>query len=86
MARYLIESTHTPEECLRSLDEILAQGQQELARYDFGCMDNDHTCYAIMEGGSKSAVQERVPTFLRRKTRVVELSKFTPEQIKSFHG
>ena len=85
MARYLIESPHTKEECLQALDEVLAQGPETLARYDFGCMAGDHTGWATVEAGSESEAQNPVPGFLRSKARVVELTKFTPDQIKSFH-
>lgn len=86
MARYLIQSPHTPEECLQTLDECLAQGPEQLAKYDWGCMDDDHTCYGVIEAGSKATVESLVPSSLRHKARIVELAKFTPEQIKSFHG
>lgn len=85
MARYLIESPHTPEECLRALNEVLALGSEELARYDWGCGDGDHTSYAVVQAGSKAAVEATIPAFLRPRARIVELSKYTPEQIRSFH-
>jgi hypothetical protein len=65
MARYLIESPHTSEECLRALDEILARDPGMLAKYDFGCMSGDHTGYVIVEAGSESEARENVPSFLR---------------------
>ena len=85
MARYLIESPHTTEECLSALDEILVRGPGALAKYDFGCMSGDHTGYVIVEAGSESEARENVPSFLRGKARIVKVDKFTPEQIKSFH-
>jgi len=36
MSKYLIESRHTPEECLRALDEILAQGADQIIPRDEG--------------------------------------------------
>lgn len=85
MARYLVESRHTPEGCLRALDEVLAQGPDELARYDWGCANGDHTGYATIEAGSRTAVEAAIPEFLRYKAQIVELNKFTPEQIRAFH-
>ncbi len=85
MARYLIESPHTPEECLQHLDEVLARGPDELAAYDWGCMVGDHTAWTVLEVDGKAAAQDRIPPFLRPKARVVELNKFTPEQVRSFH-
>ena len=34
MAKYLIESLHTEEECLKALDETLAKGTDLLAKFD----------------------------------------------------
>lgn len=85
MAKYLVESRHTPEDCLRALDEVLARGPNELAGYDWGCADGEHTGYATVEAGSRAAVEATIPEFLRHTTRVVALNTFTPEQIRAFH-
>jgi hypothetical protein len=85
MDRYHIESPHTPQECLRALDEILAKGPTALAGYEWGCMDGDHTGYSIVEAKSNAEAAETVPPFLRGKARVVKLNRFTPEQIREFH-
>lgn len=85
MARYLIESPHTKEECLRALDEVLAKGPDVLARYDFGCMAGDHTGWATVEAQSDAAAGEFVPGFLRGKARIVMVGKYTPEQIRAAH-
>ena len=85
MERYFVESPHTPEECLRALDEILAKGPGNLAKYEWGCMAGDHTGYAIVEAPHESEVKETIPNFLRGKARVVKLNKFAPEQIREFH-
>lgn len=85
MPRYLIQSPHTEEECLRVLDWIAAQGAHHLANYDFGCMTDDHTGYVIVETPSEQDARYCVPPFTRNKARLVELHKFTAEEIKSFH-
>lgn len=85
MERYFVESPHTPQECLRALDEIMEKGPGVLARYEWGCMAGDHTGYATVEAGSEQEVRKTIPSFLAGKTRVVKLNKFTPEQIREFH-
>jgi hypothetical protein len=85
MAKYLIESPHTKEECLQVLDDTLALGSGVLAQYQFGCMDGDHTSWAIVEAGSKEEALRMVPALVRSKARIVALNTFTPEQIRSFH-
>jgi hypothetical protein len=85
MARYLITSPHTKEECLRALDEELVKGIDILGKFDYGCMAGDHTGYAIVDVNSKNDALNFVPTFLQSKARIVEIGKVTPEMIKSFH-
>lgn len=85
MGRYFVESPHTPQECLRALDEILEKGDDALARYEWGCMTGDHTGYAIVEAGNELEARESIPEFLAGKARVVKLNRFTPEQIREFH-
>jgi hypothetical protein len=85
MARYIIESPHTKEECLRALDEELEKGKDILGKFDYGCKAGDHTAYAIVDANSKNDALKLVPTFLQNKARVVEVDKITPEMIRSFH-
>ncbi|HBR17991.1 MAG: hypothetical protein A3G39_09185 [Deltaproteobacteria bacterium RIFCSPLOWO2_12_FULL_43_16] len=83
--RYLLESPHTKEECLRELDEVLAEGQNVLNKFNWGCSAGNHTGYAIVDAADEAEVLNMVPSFLRRKARAIRLEKFTPEQIKSLH-
>ena len=85
MAKYLIESPHTEEECLQALDETLGKGSDLLAKFDWGCTSGEHTGWAVVEAGNESAARNMVPAFVRSKARIVKVDKFTPQQIKSFH-
>jgi hypothetical protein len=86
MTRYMIQSPHKPEECLKALDEELAKGKDILDKIEFGCKAGDHTGYAIVDAPTKNdALNRYVPSFLQNRARVVEVGKFTPEMIKSFH-
>lgn len=85
MERFLVASPHTPEECLRALDEILAKGADTLAGYEWGCMAGDHTGYAILDARNESEAKEIIPEFLQGKARIVKLATFTPDQIREFH-
>ncbi|MBI5562999.1 MAG: hypothetical protein HY894_09160 [Deltaproteobacteria bacterium] len=85
MSRYLIQSSHAKEECLKALDEVLAKGASALNKFEWGCVAGDHTGYAIVDVENEGKARELVPAFLRGKARVVQLGKFSPEQIRSFH-
>ena len=47
MTKYLVESPHTAEECLKALDDLLAMGADVLEKYDFGGMADVHTGWVI---------------------------------------
>ena len=81
---YLIESKHTEAECLNVLD-ILEQNPQLLDRCYMACMSGNHTGWATVEADDESKARNMLPTDLRVNAKVTEVSKFTPEQIRSFH-
>ncbi len=89
MARYFIQASHSPAECLQGLDEILAQGPDVLSAYDFACAVGDHsnhTCQTTIEAANEAAARRTIPSLIRDRARIVEVGKFTPEQIRSFHA
>jgi hypothetical protein len=85
MKRYLIETPHNAEECLKALDEQLVKGPDVLEKFDYGCMAGDHTGYAVIDANTREDALKIVPTFLLGKSKIVEVGKFTPEMIRSFH-
>lgn len=85
MSKYLIESAHTKEECLKALDDTLAKGPEVLAKYRFGCMAGDHRGWAIVDAQDENTARNLIPQSLQAKTKVVELQEFTPDQIRAYH-
>ena len=84
MDRYLIETPHTHEECVQLLDQILAMGY--LHNFDWGCMDGDHSGWAIIEAESRDQASLAVPAMVRLKARIVKIHKFTGEDVEGFHS
>ncbi len=84
--KYMIETPHTKEECLRALDEELDKGPEILKKFNYGCMAGDHTGYALVDVKDEAEARKLVPGFLIGKARIVEVTSFTPEVIKSFHA
>jgi hypothetical protein len=82
---YLVESKHTPEQCLAALDAMSASAPKMLSTINWGCMSGDHTGYAFVNAPSESAVREMLPESLRASAHIVKVDKFTVAQIKSFH-
>jgi hypothetical protein len=83
MPSFLIQSPHTPEDCVKALDYVLAAGY--LTHFQWGCKAGDHTGYVILDAKDKNEALMVVPTFGRGSARVVELTQFTPEQISAMH-
>src|SRR5713226_7522729 len=84
-SRYLVISPHTPEECLKALDEVSAMGPATLKMYDFGCKAGDHTGYYMINATSEQEALSKVPASIRDKARAVKVSKFTADEIKKLH-
>jgi hypothetical protein len=84
--RFMIIAPHTAEQCLAALDEFAGHAPKLLAKMDFGCKAGDHTGYAIVHAENADAARNMLPETLRASAKVVELNKFTIDQIKSFHA
>ena len=85
MARYLVELPHTKEDCLEALDSVVAYSHSLMDRIDWGCGGDVHTGWLMIEAQDANAAKMMVPTNIRDTARAVQLNKFTPEQVKSFH-
>ena len=85
MTKYVVESTHTPEECLEALDEMLEKGEDVLKKFAFGCKSGEHTGWAYVDADSEREAMEIVPEPLQNKARAHQVSKYTPEEIRAAH-
>ena len=86
MTRYLIEAPHTKEECLRNLDQTLAKGPDILEKFYFGCHSGEHTAWAIVDAENRSDAEKLLSdVVIRRRARIVEVGKSTPQEIRAMH-
>ena len=84
MAKFVIESPHTDEECLKALEEMAEMGL--IDKYVFGCKFGEHNAWAYVEADSaEEAVEDNVPSFLTDEAIAHEVGKFTLEEIKEAH-
>jgi hypothetical protein len=82
MARYLIELIHKPEECNRSMEEIMDEVPDYLDRFFCGCDSDDHRCWAFIEASNDSDARRLVPRTIYNSVHVVEVKQLTPEFIR----
>jgi hypothetical protein len=74
MDRFLIESSHTAEDCKKAVKEIHAAGY--LHHFEWGCDTGVHTAWAIVEAVDLEHAKQIVPWMFRDKTRVVKVVKY----------
>lgn len=83
MPKFLVVSNHKGEDCIKALQETLAIGY--LTHFDWGCKDDVHTGWAILEAENKAQAIMSVPTFLRADATVILLTQFEPERVRRMH-
>jgi len=81
MDRYMVISGHTAEECRQAVKYFAEFYAGYIAHFEWGCKDNDHNAYAIIEAESKEQALMSVPSLLRSKTRVIKLTYFYPKKL-----
>lgn len=82
-ATYLVISPHTAEQCMKSLQDVNAAGS--LGKWQFGCMDGDHTGYLTVMASSADEALKNVPEPERAEAKAIKLHKFTPAELKAAH-
>jgi hypothetical protein len=82
MNRYIVISSHTPEDCKMAVKKFRIYNAGFLTHFEWGCFDDDHTAYAIIEAENHENARMSVPPLFREKTRVVKLAYFDPMKIE----
>lgn len=85
MAAYMIELTHTPDMCLETLDRMAEKESGILDRTWWGCMDENHTGWAIVQADSKEQVVQRVRAANLEEVEITEVSRLTVKDIRKLH-
>ena len=86
MGKYIVISSHTAEDCRNAVKYFREYHAGFLTHFEWGCYDNDHTAYAIIEAESHEEAKMAVPPLFRDKTRVVKLTNFDPKKTSDpFH-
>ena len=82
-SQYLVIAPHTAEQCAKALDDASAAGS--LGKWNFGCMDGDHTGYLMVNATSSEQALMNVPADERAGARAVKLHHFTAAELKGIH-
>lgn len=83
MPTYLIEVRHEDDHqgCVRALHALEQSGSHFITHADFGCSDGTHCGWLKVEVENRHMAEQIVPPAFRSVVRIVELQKFTREDI-----
>ena len=80
MDRYMVISGHTEKDCRLAVKHFAEFYAGYIRHFEWGCKDNDHNAYAIIEADSHQQALLSVPPLLRDKARVIKLTYFYPKK------
>ena len=83
MDRFLIETPHREEDCLKLIQLLDAQGY--LMQFDWGCLSGVHTGWAVIEADNVAEARLVVPPLVRGQAHVVKVSKFDAATLARMH-
>ena len=80
MNRYMVISAHTAKDCRQAVKHFAEFYAGYITHFEWGCKDDDHNAYAIIEADSHQQALLSVPPLLREKARVIKLTYFYPKK------
>lgn len=83
MPKYLIEVPHekSKEACDQAVEAFLKSGSHFVTNADWGCGDDVHKAWIVVELDSKEEALLLLPPFFRQNATVTSLAKFAPEDL-----
>ncbi len=83
MPKFLLEVPHESEvvACSRAAKVLLETGSHFLTHADFGCNDGVHKAWIVVDAHNKDEARNTLPVLYRRQATVVELNKFSLDEL-----
>jgi len=84
MPRFLIEVPHDPNPiaCARVIHVFLSTGSHFLTNAEWGCKDDVHKAWMLVDVDNKHDALAIVPPMFRHEARVVQVKHFTMAEIE----
>ena len=85
MGRYLIEVPHPadPKKCTAVVKAFLSSGSRLVTNADWGCLDDVHNAWLIVDVDSREEAAMIVPPALRAGAKVTSLNAFSMDYIEA---
>ncbi|MFC1760345.1 hypothetical protein ACFLZD_02355 [Candidatus Neomarinimicrobiota bacterium] len=79
MARYLIELEHeaSEEACSTAIQTLLSTGSHFLTNAEWGCKDEEHKCWMIVDVDKKENARSILPPVYRKDAKIIKLKKYS---------
>jgi len=83
MARFLIEAPHenTKEACDRAVRVFMETGSHFMTNADWGCSDDVHKAWFIVDVESREAARTILPPLFRQTAKIILLQRFRMEDL-----
>ena len=83
MPKYLIEVPHSAElrACAEAVKAFLETGSHFLTNAEWGCADNEHKAWLIVEVEDKATARNIIPANFRHDANITLLTRFTMQEI-----
>jgi len=83
MTRFLIEVPHEnrKEACERAVRAFLETGSHFMTNADWGCQDDEHKAWLIVDLDSKAEAMAILPPLFRLDAKIITLEKFTMDNL-----
>jgi len=81
LARFLIELEHeaTKEACYKAYEIILSTGSHFLSNAEWGCEDNVHCCWIMVDLENKDEARAILPPVYRDEAKITEIKRYKLE-------
>ena len=85
MKHYMVVVEHTPDECLRTMDELAYHTPELLEQFWFGGIAGEHKGWVIVDTDSEQDALEKLPPALRENADVVPVRRYTAHSVRALH-
>lgn len=88
MTRYLIEVEHENKKqaCERAIKVFQESGSHFMTNADWGCADDEHKAWVVVELESKEQARSLVPPLFREQAKIITLQQFGPDTLDQTRG
>ena len=86
MAGFLIEVPHGEDKvaCFHAIQVFMKSGSHFLANADWGCSDNEHKAWLVVDVETKEEALRIIPSAFREHAKITSLFKVTRENYERF--